>query len=494
MTEVTANAPDSLALAPLFTDHAVLQRDKPVPVWGWASPGEQVTVRYRGQAHPTAAGPDGRWEIRLDPMPAARDGADLVVEAATTLTRRDVVVGEVWLCSGQSNMGYALNRADNAAAEMAAADFPLLRLFAVEQTTAEAPADTVPGRWQPSSPATAGTFSAVAFFFGRNLLEALDVPIGVIRSTWGGTAIESWLSAESLARDPAFAVAALRWQVLLEKLPANKAAFDRVLSARAAAEAQARTCGEEAHQLFLRENPPPVIPPEIRPSSQPSSLFNGMIHPLLPFALRGILWYQGESNATRAGEYHALFVELISSWRTSFGQGDLPFYWVQLPNYKGDPNSDWPRLRAAQTNALTLPATAQAITIDVGDRDDIHPSHKQPVGRRLALLAQARVYGLPSADSGPVFVRAVRKGPALRVVFNHAEGLRAEGDVQALEIAGADRLFHPAQGAIDGTALLVSSPAVDEPVAVRYAWSPSPAANLYNLAGLPAAPFRSDDW
>jgi sialate O-acetylesterase len=506
--------------AALFTDNAVLQRDKPVPVWGTGAKGEKVTVTFATQQRTATAGPDGRWIVMLDPMPASTTGSDLVIAGSNTITVRNVLVGEVWLCSGQSNMEWPLARAANAAAEISTSNSPLIRHVRIEQTVAETPADTVKtGGWQISAPETSGTFTAVGYFFARDLHQKLGVPIGIINSSWGGTPIESWLSPAALATDPAFAVIGERWRQDLAAYPSRKTEYDSALAAWTRAEAEAklaapaRAAATKAgrggakpdpaalYQEWLRQNPRPRLPRGPGDPRMPAGLFNGMINPLLPGALRGVLWYQGESNTSRAAEYHALFPAMITAWRAHFAQGYISFYWVNLAGYAPpddqlEQGRTFAFLREAQTRALSLPNTGQAIAIDIGEPRNIHPANKQEVGRRLALLARNRDYDLVSDDTGPTFVSATREGAALRVRFTHATGglVAHNRPVQALEVAGADRVFRPAEGRIERETLLVSSPQVREPVAVRYAFTNFPNANLYNGAGLPAVPFRSDDW
>lgn len=485
--------------APLFTDRAVLQRDKSVPIWGRADAGEKVTVTFAGQSRGATTGRDGRWIVFLDPLETAATGADLVIAGKNTITLRDVLVGEVWLCSGQSNMEWQVSRAADAAQEIAAAQFPLIRHVKIVRTMAEAPADAVKtSGWQSATPQTVGDFSAVGYFFARDVHQKIGVPLGIINSSWGGTPVESWLSPAALASHPAFRVVPERWQKTLADFPAAKAAHDLRLADWTKAEAAMKTKPKAETEAWAKKNPRPRAPRGPGDPWTPTSLFNGMINPLLPYALRGALWYQGESNAERAGEYHALFAAMITAWRAHFGQGDVPFYWVSLANYKvpEDPSGlSYAVLREAQTKTLALPNTGQALAIDIGNPDDIHPLNKQDVGRRLARLAKHRLYGIVGDDSGPTFASAAREGAALRVKFTHAEGLVAHNKpVQSLEIAGANKVFYPAEAKIERDTLLVSAAAVKEPVAVRYAWRNAPEANLFNSVGLPAVPFRSDDW
>ena len=503
LLSLTARA--DVTLAPLFTDHAVLQQDKPVPVWGRAAPEEKITVTFRDQTVHATAGKDGSWIVYLAALKPGSP-ADLVVAGTNTVRLTDVVVGEVWVCAGQSNMEFRVwgppgdvYRVDDADAEVAAATHPLIRDFKVERAVAAKPADTAKGAWVVCSPQTAGSFTAVGYFFARDLAARLDVPIGIIDCTWGGTAIESWLSDAALKSDPAFMVVAERWAQALAEAPRLRAEREATLAKLAQDEAAAKAAGPEKLAEFQKHVP--WMPPLPGPDSPdaPGGLFNGMVNPLLPGAIRGVLWYQGESNVGRPGEYGALFRALITFWRQHWGQGTFPFLFVQLPDYRdpGDPSGfAWARLREAQASALALPNTGMAVTIDIGDPANIHPRHKQEVGRRLALIARHEVYNIPGNWSGPLFKAAVREGAALRVTFDHSgSGLLAqEKPLAGFVIAGADRHFYPAAAQIDNGSVVVSAPQVKEPVAVRYAWADDPDANLFDGAGLPAAPFRSDDW
>lgn len=508
-----------VVLAPLFTDGAILQRDKPVAVWGRADAGEKVTVRFASQQQEATAGADGRWLVRLDALPATAQGTPLTVQGRNTVVVQDVLVGEVWLCSGQSNMEWPVARAADAEREIAGAAFPQLRHVRIEHTVAGSPADTVrTGGWQAATPQNVGTFTAVGYFFARDLHQRLKVPVGLVHSSWGGTPVESWLDAAVLAGNPAFQVVGERWRQMLAEFPARQAEYEaklatwtkaeeearRTLAPKAAAgnkKAAAKGAAPSTHAEWLARNPRPRPPRGPGDPWTPSGLFNGMIQPLLPYSLGGILWYQGESNAERASEYHALFTSLITSWRGHFGQGDLAFYWVNLANYAvaadaGEKGRSYAFLREAQTRALALPNTGQALAIDIGEAKDIHPRNKQEVGRRLALLARQRLFDIVGDDTGPTFVSATREGGSLRVRFTHAGGglIARDKPVQSLEVAGADRVFHPAEGRIERDTLVVTAKAVREPVAVRYAWTNAPEANLHNGAGLPAVPFRSDTW
>ncbi len=479
-----------VTLAPLFADHAVLQQGKPTPVWGQADPGERVEVRFGDQRVGATAGADGRWMALLEPLTASTSPADLIVAGKTTVTVSNVLVGEVWLCAGQSNMEWPVSGSADAGPELAAAQQPMIRLFRVPHRLAESPVATTLATWEPCTPQTAGGFSAIAFAFGRDLQQRLGIPVGLIQVTWGGSPIESWLSPAPLVLDPRFSAVHQRWLQALHDFPEAKAAYETNLAAwQADQEAAAKKKAP-----FTKPRPrEPWGPGHV---ATPSGIFNGMVHPLLPYAARGLLWYQGESNTSRAHEYGPLFQELIASWRRHLAQPDLHVLWVQLPNYRAPEGQDWAALREAQASALALPLTGQAVAIDLGDPNDLHPRNKREVARRLGLLARAWVYGSTVDHSGPLFAGATQEGRTLRVRFDHAgSGLIARNKpVQSLFVAGADRRFFPATARIDRETLVVSAPEVPEPVAVRYAWSNAPEANLYNGAGLPAVPFRSDAW
>jgi sialate O-acetylesterase len=479
-------------LASPFTDHAVLQRDIAVPVWGQAAPGEKIAVHFRGHTLATTAAADGRWSVRLAPMPASAEGAELTVSGSATVTLHDVVVGEVWLASGQSNIEWPLNLSRNGAAAVAGANSPLIRHLKIERSPSDQPTTTVKtGGWQTATPQTAGGFSAIGYFFAQELTQKLGIPVGLINSSWGGTPIESWLAEPVLRTTKGWPRFDKQWQEALKVFPQKLAEYPALDAAWQKADTEARASG--------KPNPLPWPQPPVGPGTAyaPGGLFNGMIMPLAPYALRGVLWYQGESNIDHVPDYPELFVAMIRDWRARWAQGDLPFYFVQIPNYAdGDaPGRKWAQLREAQTRALALPNTAMAVTIDVGDTENIHPTNKQPVGERLAFLAEAKLYGLAVEWSGPEFRSASGEGSALRVKFTHAKGLTPKvTPASGFEVAGVDRVFHSAIAQIENETVVVSSPDVPEPVAVRYAWTNGPVASLYNGAGLPAAPFRSDNW
>lgn len=485
-----ATAMADLTLAPLFQNHAVLQRNQPVPVWGRAEPGEKITVSFRDQTVGTIAEADGRWIVYLAPMSAAIEPAELTVTGKTTVVVRDVLVGEVWLASGQSNMNRPLSSLPDAAKIIAGTNNPFVRFNTVALTAAASPAESVQtSGWLPVTPETAGTASAVAWYFAAEIQRKLGVPVGIIHSSWGGSKIEAWVDDRTLRGTKAWPAIDERWQYMIANYPRIAAEFS-------AWETQVK-------ELLAKNLPPPATMPLLPrgPGSQHAlgELFNGMIAPLQPYALRGVVWYQGESNWEYPAEYAELFPAMINAWRAQWGLGDFPFYFVQLPNFGQSYDStqrSWAWLREAQTAALKLRNTGMAVTIDCGDPLDIHPQNKPTVGRRLAALALAQIYRVPCDWSGPRFAGAAREGSAMRVRFTHVDtGLIAERQLpSAFELAGADRKFYPATATLDRDTVIVKSPEVPEPVAVRYAWSNTPVANLFNGAGLPAAPFRSDDW
>ena len=481
-------------LASPFTDGAVLQREQPVPVWGTAAPGEKVSVSFAGQTLSTTTGTDGRWRVELAPLPASAAPRDLVVRAANTLTVRDVLVGEVWLASGQSNMEWRLSYVVSKT-ELAAVNTPQIRQFLAAKTPANEPASTVGGAWAPAIGDTAAPFSAVAYYFALELHNRLKVPVGILNSSWGGTGIDPWISSDAYRTTPALSDAFARHARGPRPTPQEKADFE----AKFAAWEKARDAAKAARQPFTEPVPPaPRGTPNYRTLT---ALNNGMIAPLAPYALRGAIWYQGESNTSQAAGYALRKTALVEGFRAQFARPALPVYWVQLPNYDhGNRNSDtwhWAELREAQTKALSIPHTGQAVTIDVGEPKGLHPRNKKPVGERLALLALARTYAVKDViDSGPVFKSAIREGRAYRVGYEPSTSpLRAApAGLTGFELAGEDRVFHPAEARIDGSTVVVASAAVASPVAVRYAYRNAPVAGLFNAAGLPAAPFRTDDW
>ena len=484
-----------LQLAPPFTDHAVLQRDVTVPIWGWSDkPDATVTVTYGGQTKDTRVNQAGLWRADLDAMPANANGRDLVVtESAASITCHDVVVGEVWLASGQSNMEWALGSSPKSYAEEKTRPAnPLIRHLRVDHVGADLPVGRVKNSgWQSAAPDTIGGFTGVGYFFARAISEKLNVPVGILHASWGGTAIESWMPEPVLRTSSVWPVLNRRWQEALKVWPQKFAEQPGLEAAWQKAQAEFRAKGTPVTMPWPR---PPMGPGS---GFAPARLYNGMIAPFVPYALRGALWYQGESNVGRPREYAELLPAMIRSWRAAWPLGDFPFLVVQLPNYSDNGKAAgraWAELREAQEAVLHLPATGLAVIIDGEEPDNLHPFNKHPAGERLALIALHQVYDQRATVwSGPVMQAVATEGPALRISFSYADGLQSTTpEVPGFELAGADKIFHPAAARIDGTSVLVSSPEVKAPVAVRYAFTNAPTVSLVNAAGLPAAPFRTD--
>jgi sialate O-acetylesterase len=479
-------------LPAIFSDHMVLQRDARVPVWGTAAPGENVTVEFAGQTQTATAGADGKWRVVLAPL-AAGEPRTLTVRGQNAIIVQDVLVGEVWLGSGQSNMAMTVNRAKDFEQEQAAATFPLIRHFKEESGPATAAQSEGRGRWVLCAPDTVGAFSAALYFFGREIHQTLRVPVGLLNSSVGGTPIESWIAADvqRASKDLQAAVQAAEKEQAAAVSAEAKKKYSESLAAWEKNVAKAKAAGKKAPKK-------PQDPTDVQARRGTiGGLFNGKIAPLIPFAIRGALWYQGEANSTpaKAPLYRHQLPLLVRDWRARWGY-EFPFAWAQLPDFAGA-GRDWPTVREAMLQTLALPKTGMAITIDVGEANDIHPKNKQAVGHRLALWALGTVYGKKvAAVSGPLPVGHQVRGREIVVSFKHADGglVAKDGELKGFTIAGADRQWMPAQARIEGDTVVVNAAGVTAPVAVRYAWENLPTCNLYNGAGLPASPFRTDDW
>ena len=488
-----------LKLATPFSDHMVLQREKPVAVWGWADAGESVTVSFAGQSKSATAGTDGKWSLKLDALKASAESRTFTVTGkdGRKIEVKDVLVGEVWFGSGQSNMAMAVGSANNAAAEQAAANFPAIRYYAESSELAEKPQAEGKGLWQLCTPANARRFSATLYFFGREIHREIGVPVGLITASAGATHIESWLSAEAQSSDPdtkAEYDAQLKGWVSFDAAK-FRADYEKKLAAWKLAFENGKAESKD------KPGDPDRLIAHIKSKGGPAFLYNGRVANLAPFTLRGILWYQGESNSglPKPGQphlYRKQLSQLVTSWRTLWND-ELPFAWVQLPNYTA-PGEGWPRIREAMLQALEIPKTGIAITIDIGDPKDIHPKNKQEVGRRLSLWALGTVYGKKvPAISGPLPADSSISGNTMTVSFKHANGglkTKDGGAVKGFQIAGADHQWKPAVAKIDGDKVVISATDVASPVAVRYAWLDNPDCNLHNGADLPASPFRTDNW
>ena len=621
----------------VFSDNMVLQRDSSVPVWGWASPGEKVTVDFAGQKKETVASQDGRWLIRLSPLPASFDPRELTVSGNNKLIFKNVLTGDVWLCSGQSNMEMPLSKAMNPNEEIAGSAFPSMRLFLLQKSFASSPKSDCIGVWNGCSPASASVFSGAAYFFGRQILKDMNVPVGLIGTYWGGTPAEAWTPDENLKDIPELAhmsgkAAQIMSQDVFEEMvknlkgtrhidmgnkgealgyaavtgdfsdwkkvpmpdrifeltgvdtngaiwvrkeveiPASLAGKDlelhlgpvddydvtyfngvkigstgnevenwwlsfrvykipgnlvkagkNVIAVRdfddyggggfsgTAGDMYISLPGDEGDKISIagdwimkyeiQLDPKTLVKVPRPPAATPSVLYNAMIAPIVPFAIKGAIWYQGEANAGRAYQYRTLFPAMINAWREKWGQGDFPFLFVQLANFKDRKDapgqSDWAELREAQLRTLALPNTGMAVIIDIGEANDIHPRNKQDVGYRLALAAQKIAYGKDLSFSGPIYESMSVEGDKIRIKFKYCDGgLMAKGDsLKGFSIAGEDRRFVWANAVIqDDNTVLVSAESVKDPLAVRYAWADNPDCNLYNRQGLPASPFRTDNW
>ena len=482
----TAARAEEIKLASIFTDHMILQRELPLTIWGTGPAGETITVTFASQKKTAAIDADGKWQVKLAPLHASAESRDLTIESKGVKTNiTDVVVGEVWLASGQSNMEWLLTNTTGASNVIATAGDPLLRLFGVGRSVSDTPVTVVTGQWSACTSSNAGVFSAVGYFFGRDLRKSLNIPVGIIRSAWGGTTAQAWTSQETLAGDPLLKKRIEEYELAIKNYDPVKAEtqYQAALVKFKEAAATAKADGQ----------PTPKEPTKPRPpgpnQNSPARLYNGMIAPLVPLSFRGVIWYQGESDAGRAQEYRTLFPALIKNWRQVFGH-DFPFLFVQIAPYKSQP----PEIRDAQLYAWrSVPNTAMAVITDYGDAGNIHPRDKEPVGARLALAARALAYGEKIEYSGPVFDAVKFDGARAILSFQHCgAGLIAKGDaLKGFTITG-DTNFVPATATIDGQHVIVTSEQVAQPVAVRYGWENVPDVNLFNKDGLPATPFRTD--
>jgi sialate O-acetylesterase len=477
-----------IRLPGILSSHMVLQRDKPIHVWGWSAPGEKVSVAFHGTTRDTAGDAMGAWSVYL-PTETAGGPYALTVTGANKLVLDDVLIGDVWFASGQSNMEFPMKGFTGAplkdsAKEIAAATQPQIRLLHIPAKASDFPLRDSPATWTVCTPETVPNFSAVAYFFGRDLVASEHVAIGLIDSTWGGTPGEAWISLQGIASDPAMMpVFATRADMM-----SSQAEAVAIRTKERAEDDAARAAGRPAPSHPWRPDPA---------SWAPAALFNGQVAPATPFAIKGAIWYQGESNSRLvfAPMYAKVLPALIADWRAQWHVGDFPFLYVQIANFKSNATENWAIVREAQRRTLAVTNTAMVVTADVGDPDNVHPSDKQTVGARLALAARAVAYGESIEYSGPLYRQATPEGSSMRVWFDHAgTGLTAKGgELQSFEIAGEDGKYVAATAKIEGKTLLVASPNVTAPKYVRYAWSNSPVVNLYNASGLPASPFTSED-
>jgi sialate O-acetylesterase len=530
----------------IFGDHMVLQQEQKLPVWGTADAGEKVTVTAGDHTGTVIADAAGKWRVDLAPFAPGTPALAMTVTGHNTLKFDDVLVGEVWLASGQSNMELPLAGLRGAAAAEAYAADPQLRFFLVTKNPSVDPLSDVGGKWELATADSIKPFSAIGYFFGHELRARLHRPVGVIGSYWGGTPAAAWMSQSGLQKAPPFQnyVDQHTWVLdyiahYADKLAAYqpviaawnakyKTAYDATLAQWTTDTQKAQAAGQPAPPKPEPPVPLPQPPPDMsKDFHMASALYDGMIAPLIPYGIKGVIWYQAENNTGDPIEYRTLFPRLITDWREKWGEGDFPFLFVQLAGLglgghfdaydkpTGDPHfpfsrdADWPLMREAQAMALSLPRTGMATAIDIGHVDNIHPPDKLDVGLRLALAARHVAYGENVVDSGPTFDKMTVEGNAIHVSFTHLGGGLVLGDAPipmdgcvptpttellGFVIAGADQKFILAQAKIEGTTVVVSSPNVTQPVAVRYDWANLTQANLYNKELLPALPFRTDDW
>lgn len=458
---MVATATADVTMAAIFSDHAVLQQKETLPVWGWAEPGEEVTISIAQQSQKVKAAADGSWRVDLTKMDAGGPHT-LTAKGRNTVTINDILIGEVWLGSGQSNMAFSVGQSNHAAQEISSANFPQIRMFHELSKGSKTPQRDAKGKWEICSPSTVGKFSATLYFFGREIHQATKMPVGLIHSSVGGTAIQLWISPSAH-----------------EKMPASQR--------EAVIPPPTPNASPQPKKKGVAKKAP----------SQDGFLFNAKIAPLVPYAIKGVVWYQGEAN-THPGAgfaYRYQLPALINDWRQQWKK-ELPFIWVQLPQYNR-PGNGWCLVREAMLQSLKIPNTGMAITADLGNPTDIHPKDKQPVGHRLALWALHHVYGKDvPATSGPLPAKHEIRDASIVVTFTHAEGLQAKGggELKGFLMAGEDKVWHPAQAKIEGQTIIATCPNVARPLALRYSWSAVPDGNLFNQANLPASPFRTDTW
>lgn len=484
-------ASGELFMPSIFGDAMIVQRDKPIHVWGWTEPGTDVEITLADQTARGTADASGRFDLEIGSLPAGGPHEMNVRAGGESKTFADVLVGEVWICSGQSNMQWSVGQSDDGDLESLSAKYPNMRIISVPQVGTQEPQRDFSGSWSAVTPETVKDFSAVGYFFGRQLHQTLDVPIGLIDNAWGGSAAEAWVPNEVLAADG-------RFDALMDRWEKRMADYDF--------DAQVRKWQRD-RQAWIDAGKKGNFRGRPRDdgagNQRPANIYNGVLKPTIGYTIRGVIWYQGESNSSRAYQYRDLFPLMIQTWRDEFGQGDFPFYWVQLADFMaeqtGPEDSAWAELREAQTMTLDkLPNTGEAVIVDVGEGRDIHPRNKQTVGKRLARLALKNDYGIDVQAASPRYREMTVDGSKVTLKFDHVDGGLYTFDVNepiGFTIAGEDQAFVPAKAKlIDKETIEVSSPDVAEPVAVRYGWANNPVVNVQSRAGLPLTPFRTDQW
>lgn len=483
VSALTTQIRADVKLPNVFSDHMVLQQGQKNKVWGRADAGESVTVSINGQSQTTTAAADGSWQVMLDPIPVGGPYG-MLVKGKTEVKISDILVGEVWVCSGQSNMQWSVNLANDPDLERLAANFPKIRMINFPQVgTQEALWSHDDRKWLVTTPENVGGFSAVGYFFARQIYQTLGVPVGMINNAWGGSACEAWVKRDLLAADEKYSALLERWGQIESRHNELVAKGDSLSDA-------------EKKELTALKG-------QLAGNHRPANIYNGVLKSHLGYGIKGAIWYQGESNASRAYQYRDLFPLMIQSWRDEWGQGDFSFYWVQLADFMNEQpqptDSAWAELREAQTMTMSrLPKTGEAVIIDIGEGKDIHPKNKVDVGRRLARWALAKDYGVAVPYHSPQYKSMTAKDNKIVLTFDYVDSGWRPFDVKELRgfaIAGEDKKFHWATATIlpDNT-IEVSSDQVAEPVAVRYGWADNPIVNVFSGAGLPLTPFRTDDW
>ncbi len=506
ITGLTAHA--ELRLPAIIGDNMVLQQKQSNPIWGWDTPGTDVKVTLGSQSKTAQTDAKGKWTIKLDPLPASAVQAVMTIEGTTKRELKNILVGEVWVCSGQSNMGFNLSSVWDADLDIATAKYPQIRLISVPQVGTQELQDDFKGQWEECSPTTAGSFSAVGYHYGRVLHEMLGVPVGLIDNAWGGSSCEAWVRRDVLEKDA-------RFKAMIEKWKQTESTYTDAIFEKQMAEHQAKVAAWTiARKEALKAGKPlpanlPRAPQNVlRGQHRPGNLYAGCLHPILGYGIKGAIWYQGESNASRAYEYSYLFPLMITHWRSEWKQGDFPFYWVQLADFKPEQaepgDSDWAELRESQTNSIRKLANAgQCVITDLGEANDIHPKNKRDVAERLARWALAKDYGMKLVYRSPELKESKFEGGKALLTFDFApQGLRTidVDEVKGFALCGADQKWVWAKASILGGSkkgtnqIEVSSPQVPQPVAVRYAWSDNPICNVFSAEGLPVTPFRTDDF
>lgn len=503
LTALAFSARAELKLPAIIGDNMVLQQQLANPLWGWDAPGTEVTVKFGTQTKTAKADADGRWTVKLDPVPANANPATISIKGTSARELKNVLVGEVWICSGQSNMQWNVSSSWDSDIEIATAKYPKIRLISVPQVGTQDPQQDFKGEWKECSPGTVGPFSAVGFFFGRVLHNTLDVPVGLINNAWGGSAAEAWVRRDLLEKDPRFKLLmdntkkteAFQTSDAAKKLYAdNLAKWQKDADEAKKAGKPFTTRAPQAPEAWLKGN------------ARPGNIYNGVLLPTIGYGIKGAIWYQGETNAGRAYEYASLFPFMIEDWRTEWKQGDFPFYWVQLADFMAEKTdatqsatSSWAEIRESQTKTQNaIKNGGQAVIIDLGEANDIHPKNKRDVAERLARWALVKDYGLKLPYRSPEFKAAAFEGNKATVTLDtFGSSLRTVDitEVKGFVVCGEDKKWAWADAKIVGKDKVeVTSKDVAKPVAVRYAWADNPVCNLYSVDGLPVTPFRSDDF